>query len=79
MNKMEILIIISALLLPVNLYCSFWIFREVLNLSGITFREMLKDLNGLAIPSGRFVSIGTFISFLIGEIVEYMTIYFKDK
>lgn len=53
-NKMEILIIISALLLPVNLYCSFWIFREVLNLSGITFREMLKDLNGLAIPSGRF-------------------------
>ena len=54
MNKMEILIIISALLLPVNLYCSFWIFREVLNLSGITFREMLKDLNGLAIPSGRF-------------------------
>lgn len=54
MNKIEILIIISALLLPVNLYCSFWIFREVLNLSGITFREMLKDLNGLAIPIGRF-------------------------
>jgi hypothetical protein len=26
-----------------------------------------------------FVSIGTFISFTIGEFVEYIIIYFKDK
>lgn len=37
------------------------------------FIESLGDRDSL------FVSIGTFISFLIGEIVEYMTIYFKDK
>ncbi len=54
MNEITILVVISALLLPVNLCCTFWIFKEILNLSAITFREMLKDLNGLAIPSGRF-------------------------
>ena len=37
------------------------------------FIESLGDRDSLV------VSIGTFISFLIGEIVEYMTIYFKDK
>ncbi len=37
------------------------------------FIESLGDRESL------FVSIGTFVSFLIGEIVEYMTIYFKDK
>lgn len=35
-------IIFSVILLPVNLCCSFWIFREVLNLAGITFREFLN-------------------------------------
>lgn len=36
--------IVSVLLLPVNFICSFWIFQQALNLSGITFREMLHDL-----------------------------------
>ncbi len=38
-------IIFSVLLLPVNLYCSFWIFKEALHLSGVTFKDFLADLN----------------------------------
>ena len=35
-------IIFSILLLPANLYCAFWLFREALNLTGMTFREFLE-------------------------------------
>lgn len=38
-------VIFSALLLPVNLICSFWLFREALNLSGVTFGEIRRDLS----------------------------------
>lgn len=38
-------VIFSALMLPVNLICSFWLFREALNLSGVTFREICRDLS----------------------------------
>lgn len=48
------------------MYCNF-------TYSFSIFIESLGDIDSL------FVSIGTFISFLIGEFVEYMTKYFKDK
>ncbi len=35
-------IIFSILLLPANLYCAFWLFREALNLTGMTFRDFLE-------------------------------------
>lgn len=38
-------VIFSALLLPINLICSFWLFREAVNLSGVTFREIRRDLS----------------------------------
>ncbi len=34
--------ILSIILLPVNLYCAFWLFQEALNLTGMTFREFLE-------------------------------------
>ncbi len=54
MFETQIYIIIAALLLPLNLLCSFWIFRELLNLSSVTYRELLGSLAPIAIPSGRF-------------------------
>ena len=41
MDSLDLNIIVSIILLSVNLYCSFWIFREALNLAGVTFRESL--------------------------------------
>ena len=46
-------IVVSIILLPVNLCCSFWVFREVLNLAEITFREFLS-LPHPSFGSGRF-------------------------
>lgn len=37
-------IVFSVLLLPVNLFCSSWMFQETLKLSGMTFREFLNHL-----------------------------------
>ena len=34
-------IVFSVLLFPINLFCSFWLFREALRLSGVTFGELL--------------------------------------
>lgn len=34
-------IIFSVLLVPVNFLCAFWLFREALNLTGLTFKEFL--------------------------------------
>jgi len=35
-------IIFSIILLPVNFYCAFWLFREAMNLTGMTFQEFLE-------------------------------------
>lgn len=35
-------IIFSIILLPVNFCCAFWLFREAMNLTGMTFKEFLK-------------------------------------
>lgn len=35
-------IVFSIILLPVNLRCAFWLFREAMNLTGITFKEFLE-------------------------------------
>lgn len=42
MAKLIFNLIFSTILAPFNLYCSSWIFKEVLNLSGITFNEFIK-------------------------------------
>lgn len=39
MDKWSLNIVVVVLMLPVNLYCSFWIFKEMLNLAGVTFKE----------------------------------------
>ena len=46
-------IIFSILLLPVNFCCAFWMFREVLNLSELTFREFLRLTSHRTFSSGR--------------------------
>lgn len=41
-------IVFSIILIPVNLRCAFWIFREAMNLTGMTFKEFLtftSDVN----------------------------------
>ncbi|WP_195976178.1 hypothetical protein [Hydrogeniiclostridium mannosilyticum] len=41
-------IIFSIILIPVNLCCAFWLFREAMNLTGMTFKEFLmftSDVN----------------------------------
>lgn len=45
--------IFSILLMPFNLYCSFWIFQEVLKLAGITFREFLSRTTHVSFGDGR--------------------------
>lgn len=35
-------IIFSIILLPANLCCAFWLFREAMNLTGMTFKEFLE-------------------------------------
>lgn len=44
-------IIFSILLLPVNFCCAFWLFREALNLTGMTFKEFLKFTSDLDLTS----------------------------
>ena len=46
-------IIFSIILLQVNICCAFWIFREALNLCGITVREFLGLTAHKAFPGNR--------------------------
>ena len=46
--------------------------------SGTSLLGMFSALAAIFI-NGFFYGFGTFISFLIGEFVEYMTKYFRDK
>lgn len=41
-------ILFSILMLPLNLYCSFWIFNNTLNSLGVTFKEFLGHFAGQA-------------------------------
>lgn len=46
MIKQQILTIaFSIILLPANFCCAFWLFREALNLTGMTFGEFVKKVN----------------------------------
>ena len=42
MNDQVICIIFSVLLVPVNFLCAFWLFREALQLTGMTYQEYFK-------------------------------------
>lgn len=48
-------IIFSIILLPVNLRCAFWLFREAMNLTGMTFKEFLETTSSetLSLNTGR--------------------------
>lgn len=43
MNEQIFCIVFSILLFPINFCCSFWLFKEALNLSEMTVREFVKD------------------------------------
>lgn len=45
MDTLEFNIIVSILLVPINLFCSFWIFKEALNQAGVTFGEALRHFS----------------------------------
>lgn len=42
MNDQGICILFSILLVPVNFLCAFWLFREALQLTGMTYQEYFK-------------------------------------
>ena len=44
-------IVFSIILLPVNFCCAFWLFREALNLTGMTFKEFLGVTSDVNLPS----------------------------
>ena len=49
MTNQIFIIIFSIILLPVNVCCDFWLFREALNLTGMTFREFLETTSSARI------------------------------
>ena len=58
MTELTFNIAFSIILLPVNFCCAFWMFREVLKLSKLTFREFLRFTSHRTLPSGRLRSNG---------------------
>lgn len=52
MSEQTFCIAFSILLVPINFCCSFWLFKEALNLTAMTVREFVKD-NYLKIPIGK--------------------------
>lgn len=55
MKPQIISIIFSIILLPVNFRCAFWLFREALNLTGMTIQEFLETTSSktLSLTDGR--------------------------
>ena len=53
MNQLIVQIIFSIALLPANLCCAFWLFREALSLTGMTFQQFLGYSSDTVFPSGR--------------------------
>lgn len=56
MTKYQIFsIIFSIILIPINFRCAFWLFREALNLTGMTFREFVETTSSerLRLNDGR--------------------------
>lgn len=51
MTKQILNIVFSIILLPVNFCCAFWIFREAMNLTGMTFKEFLNFTSRFNFPS----------------------------
>lgn len=52
MNEQGICILFSILLVPVNFLCAFWLFREALQLTGMTYQEYFKKTSS----EGRYCS-----------------------
>lgn len=50
MTKQILNIVFSIILLPVNICCAFWIFREAMNLTGMTFKEFLRFTSDVNLP-----------------------------
>lgn len=53
MAELTIHIVVSILFLPVNICCAFWLFKEALNLTGMTFKEFLEQNSHAVFPEGR--------------------------
>lgn len=53
MNELVFTIVFSLALLPFNFCCAFWIFQAAINLTGMTFRELLGYSSDTVFPSGR--------------------------
>lgn len=73
MMKQQIFsIIFSIILLPVNLYCAFWIFREAMNLTGMTIREFLETTSSetVSMDMGRR---------RLKKRQRFLTNFFKEK
>ncbi len=57
----NIVTLLITLLVPINFLCSFWIFREMLNLSGVLYSELNSEITGnysagIRKPAGVFYS-----------------------
>lgn len=52
MTKQILNIVFSIILLPVNFCCAFWIFREAMNLTGMTFKEFLSFTSEINLGGG---------------------------
>lgn len=53
MPLMTLNVIFAVLMLPFNLYCSFWIIKIPLNMTGTSFRELLEDFSGVTFTNTR--------------------------
>lgn len=65
-------IIFSIILLPVNLRCAFWLFRESMNLTGMTFKEFLET------TSSETLSLNTG-SRQLKKRQRFLISFFKEK
>lgn len=65
-------IIFSIILLPVNICCAFWLFREAMNLTGMTFKEFLETTSSetLSLNTGRRT---------LRKRQRFLTRFFKEK
>lgn len=53
MPLMTLNVIFAVLMLPFNLYCSFWLIKIPLNMTGTSFRKLLEDFSGVTFTNTR--------------------------
>ncbi len=53
MNNPDLILFAISLLVPINIVCSLWIYREMLNLSGVLHGELNSEITGNYSPGPR--------------------------